>query len=241
MSARSARASSSTAIDGDRRLFAIRCPRRAAWIPKRSRTCGSARPRLPHAGARRHRSGLRRSHANAIDACNARRRRFAGPAVGTRCFSRWIGSAACPWTTPSKPAFADFVERYRMAGHDLEVDAPRFVSLEIEMHVCVKPDYFRSDVEAALWRFSATASCRTAGAACFIRTISLSARRFISVRYMPRRKRWLAWRRWRSHVFQREGTDDPKPLAGRDFCDGPAGNRAAATTIRISPSAACFG
>ena len=42
------------------------------------------------------------------------------------------------------------LEKYRMAGYDLEVDAPRFVSLEIEMQVCVKPDYFRSDVKAAL-------------------------------------------------------------------------------------------
>jgi uncharacterized phage protein gp47/JayE len=42
------------------------------------------------------------------------------------------------------------VDRFRMAGHDLEINAPHFVSLEIEMHVCVKPDYFRSDVKAAL-------------------------------------------------------------------------------------------
>lgn len=44
----------------------------------------------------------------------------------------------------------DHVERYRMAGHDLEVDAPRFVSLDIEMFVCVKPEYFRADVKRAL-------------------------------------------------------------------------------------------
>jgi hypothetical protein len=49
-----------------------------------------------------------------------------------------------------KTSIRSEVERYRMAGYDLEVDAPQFVSLEIEMHVCVKPDYFRSDVEAAL-------------------------------------------------------------------------------------------
>jgi len=42
------------------------------------------------------------------------------------------------------------VERFRMAGYDLQVNAPRFVSLEIEMVICVKPDYFRSDVRAAL-------------------------------------------------------------------------------------------
>ncbi len=44
----------------------------------------------------------------------------------------------------------DHVERFRMAGYDLEVDEPRYVPLEIEMQVCVKTDYFRSDVKAAL-------------------------------------------------------------------------------------------
>ena len=37
-----------------------------------------------------------------------------------------------------------------MAGHDLEVDGPRYVSLEIEMHVCADPDYFREDVKQEL-------------------------------------------------------------------------------------------
>jgi hypothetical protein len=43
-----------------------------------------------------------------------------------------------------------YLERFRMAGHDLEIDGPRFVSLEIEMLVCVQPDYFRSSVQQAL-------------------------------------------------------------------------------------------
>jgi hypothetical protein len=38
----------------------------------------------------------------------------------------------------------------RMAGYDLEVDGPRFVPLEIEMFVCIQPEYFRSQVKAAL-------------------------------------------------------------------------------------------
>ena len=42
----------------------------------------------------------------------------------------------------------DWLERYRMAGYDLEVDAPVFVPLEIGLHVCVAPGYFRSDVAA---------------------------------------------------------------------------------------------
>lgn len=47
------------------------------------------------------------------------------------------------------------LERYRMAGHDLEVEAPSFVSLEVEMTVCVKRGYLTSDVKQALLeRFS---------------------------------------------------------------------------------------
>jgi hypothetical protein len=42
------------------------------------------------------------------------------------------------------------LERFRMAGHDLEVDDARFVSLVVEMTVCVKPNYFVSDVKASL-------------------------------------------------------------------------------------------
>ncbi len=37
-----------------------------------------------------------------------------------------------------------------MAGYDVDVDAPLFVSLDIEMLVCVNPDYFRADVKQAL-------------------------------------------------------------------------------------------
>jgi predicted phage baseplate assembly protein len=74
---------------------------------------------------------------------------------------RWTGSWHTVFLTVDRlgglavddPFRADVrrhVERYRMAGYDLEVDRPRFVSLEIAMHVCAKPDYFRSDVKAAL-------------------------------------------------------------------------------------------
>ena len=54
------------------------------------------------------------------------------------------------WTTISRNRFAAHVERYRMAGHDLEIDGPRYVSLEIDMHVCAEPDYFRADVKEEL-------------------------------------------------------------------------------------------
>lgn len=44
----------------------------------------------------------------------------------------------------------DFLDRFRMAGYDLEIDAPRFVSLDIAMTVCVADGYFRSNVEEVL-------------------------------------------------------------------------------------------
>jgi len=47
------------------------------------------------------------------------------------------------------------LEAFRLAGHDLEIDAPRFVSLEIAMTVCVDPRHYRGDVlRASLDAFS---------------------------------------------------------------------------------------
>ena len=76
---------------------------------------------------------------------------------------RWTGSW---WTVqltidrlggePVDAAFADqirdYVEPFRTAGHDLDVNGPSYVPLEIEVRVAVASDHFRSDVEAALLR-----------------------------------------------------------------------------------------
>lgn len=74
---------------------------------------------------------------------------------------RWTGSWHTVFITIDRlgglPVNEDFkseirrhLERYRMAGCDLEIDGPRFVSLDIELHVCVLPGYFRSSVKSAL-------------------------------------------------------------------------------------------
>ncbi len=44
------------------------------------------------------------------------------------------------------------LERFRMAGYDLEVNGPRYVPLDVELHLCVKPDYFRAHVLQAVQR-----------------------------------------------------------------------------------------
>jgi predicted phage baseplate assembly protein len=86
-------------------------------------------------------------------------------AVATR---RWTGSWHTMFITVDRrgsdtidAAFEvelrSFIERYRLAGHDVEVDAPQFVALDIAMHVCTRPGYFTADVERRLYEiFSAT-------------------------------------------------------------------------------------
>lgn len=43
-----------------------------------------------------------------------------------------------------------FLERYRLAGYDVEIDGPIYAPLDLEMKVCVKPGYFRGHVKQAL-------------------------------------------------------------------------------------------
>ncbi len=74
---------------------------------------------------------------------------------------RWTGSWRTVFVTVDRegggavdPAFEEMIEthieRYRMAGHDLEIDGPRMVALEIAADVCVAEGYYRSDVKRAL-------------------------------------------------------------------------------------------
>jgi predicted phage baseplate assembly protein len=42
------------------------------------------------------------------------------------------------------------IERYRLAGYDLEINDPVYVPLDLALDVCVAPGYFRSDVQRAL-------------------------------------------------------------------------------------------
>lgn len=74
---------------------------------------------------------------------------------------RWTGSWHTVFVTPDRFGGVDpddayearlrgHLERFRMAGYDLDINAPRYVPLDVELHVCVKPDYFRADVRHAV-------------------------------------------------------------------------------------------
>jgi hypothetical protein len=44
----------------------------------------------------------------------------------------------------------DFIDQFRLAGHDIEIEPPKFIPLDITMTVCVNEHYFRDKVKLAL-------------------------------------------------------------------------------------------
>jgi len=76
---------------------------------------------------------------------------------------RWTGSWYTVFLTIDRfgggpvvedPVFLDGLrtdlERFRIAGYDLEITGPTYVPLDLSLRVCVRPEYFRTDVEQAL-------------------------------------------------------------------------------------------
>ncbi len=74
---------------------------------------------------------------------------------------RWTGSWYTAFITaepqgggllarPLRRTLTRYVNRYRLAGQDLKLEGPEYISLEIELTVCVDPNYFQSDVEQSL-------------------------------------------------------------------------------------------
>jgi len=74
---------------------------------------------------------------------------------------RWTGSwltvfvtvdprGGQPLDATARASVLDWVRCQTQAGYDLALDAPRYVPLQIELQVCVRPGYFRTQVEQAL-------------------------------------------------------------------------------------------
>jgi len=74
---------------------------------------------------------------------------------------RWTGSWYTMFITvdrtdgraidaPFEQALRAFLEPFRLAGHDLEIDSPHYVSLDIGFRICVQPGFVRADVKATL-------------------------------------------------------------------------------------------
>jgi hypothetical protein len=76
---------------------------------------------------------------------------------------RWTGSwytvflavepqGAGNLTSTLQRAVKKNVERYHLAGQDLEIDNPQYVPLQVELQVCVDPNYFQSYVQQSLFQ-----------------------------------------------------------------------------------------
>jgi Baseplate J-like protein len=74
---------------------------------------------------------------------------------------RWTGSWHTVFVSADRPGNAEVdagferrlrrhLERFRMAGYDLEVDGPRYVALDLALHLCVAEGHFRADVLQAV-------------------------------------------------------------------------------------------
>ncbi|MET0463431.1 MAG: putative baseplate assembly protein [Chitinophagaceae bacterium] len=104
------------------------------------------------------------------------------------------------------------IEKYRMAGQDLEVTLPQFVNLEIEMTVCVKPEYFKSEVKKALLQvFSNKISAKGKPGIFHPDNFSFGQPVYLSPVYAAAQQT-EGVQSVRITVFQRQGMDDDKPL-----------------------------
>jgi len=56
-----------------------------------------------------------------------------------------------PFTPHFKSVMSTHMERFRMAGYDIEIVAPVYVALDVAISIGVEDGYFRSDVEAMLY------------------------------------------------------------------------------------------
>jgi hypothetical protein len=136
---------------------------------------------------------------------------------------RWTGSWRTVYLTVDRlggrPVDAEFVdemrdhmERYRMAGHDLEIQGPRYVPLEVTLRVCVLPSYFRSDVKGALLEVFSSVQARDGKRGVFHPDNFTFAQPVYLSKIYAAAHAVPGVSSVRVEKFQRLGIDDPVPL-----------------------------
>ena len=136
---------------------------------------------------------------------------------------RWNGHGHTVFVTVDRfggrtitPEFEDglrgFLDGYRMAGYDLEVDAPRFVPLELGLFLCAGPAHFRSAVRAEALRVLGASALPEGGRGFFhpdnftfgqpVHASAISAR-LMAIEGVDSVE---------IRVFRRRGSTDPAPL-----------------------------
>jgi hypothetical protein len=109
-----------------------------------------------------------------------------------------------------------FVNRYRLAGQDLQLESPRYVPLNIKLTVCVDPGYFQANVRKGLLQalgggcegLFATDTFRF-GQTVYLSPIYAAARKVPGVTSVA------------ASVFGPQGLNDPSYLANGEIPLGP--------------------
>lgn len=204
-------------VSPDARIVAVRnpLPAQGGLAPE---TAAQIRRRAPQAFRRQLRAVTPEDYAEFTSAQKGVQKAAATP--------RWTGSwhtqtitvdreGGLPLDRAFERELAAGIERYRMAGHDLNFNDPVFVSLHLGLQVCVSRDYFRSDVKQALLEIF-TSGLRGDGSPGLFHPDNFS---FGQTLYLSP---WHAAARQVRGVssvrvtrFSRQGEDDPKPLADR--------------------------
>ncbi len=137
---------------------------------------------------------------------------------------RWTGSWHTVFTTVDRdggePVDAEFgsaviehLDRYRMAGHDLRVNNPAQVSLEIDLLVCVNAEYFRRNVRLGLLDVFSS-GMRADGEAGLFHPDDFSFGQTVYLSPLYAAARSVAGvDSVQVTRFHRQGQEDPKPLA----------------------------
>lgn len=203
------------AITADARIVAVDnpLPAQGGVAPE---TMAEVRRRAPHAFRTQARAVTPADYAEVTGRLSGVQR-----AAATQ---RWTGSWHTMFVTVDRSGgarvdagFADSVvahlEPFRMAGHDLRVDDPVPVSLEIALLVCVADGHFRSDVRRGLLAVLGSRMLPNGqrglfhpdnfsfGQTVYLSPLYAAARTVAGVRSVEVRR------------FTRQGQDDPKPLA----------------------------
>lgn len=140
----------------------VNSPRRVLSVTNPMAAAGGVDPESPELVKQKAPSAFRiQERAVTRDDYAEVTRRVSSSIQRAACTFRWTGSWRTAFITIDRLNGAavdekfeldvrERVEQYRMAGQDIEVNGPRYVSLEIEMAICVKSNYFASDVKASL-------------------------------------------------------------------------------------------
>ena len=117
-----------------------------------------------------------------------------------------------PVTTEFRDEMLAFVEPYRMAGYDLEIDEPRFVSVDLELQICVDRRHFRAAVRQAILEQLSTGRLADGGYGFFHPDNFSFAQPVYLSAIIARVQAVPGVESVEPLLFERQGAPDPSPL-----------------------------